>query len=115
MEQYLLLMTVVHPNVGVWQLHQYQEECVQARILLNQTLSEVLKKEVGEPTKDEIKEFKKVLYLKSKSKRRGVEEDLFEILGRMWIPTNNSEDTVWSLLLELAAVTKLLHRIQSLM
>ena len=115
MEQYILLMTVVHPNVGIYQLHQYQDECIQARIILNQTLSEVLKKEVGEDTKAEIREFKKILYLKSKSKGRGVEEDLFECLGRMWIPTNSSEDTVWSLLLQLAAVTKLLKRIKTLM
>ena len=115
MEQYLLLVTVIHPEVSVWQLHRYEEECVQARILLNQTLSEVLKKPEGENAKPEIKELKRLLYLKSQSKQRGVEEDLFEVLGRMWIPTGCSEDTVWCLLLQLAAVTKLLKRIRALM
>lgn len=115
MEQYLMLVTVVNPQVGSGQLCQYKEECEQLRILLHQTLSEVLKKEEGESTYSEIRLFKHLLYCKSKSKKRGIEEDLFEVFGRLRIPTQSSEDTVWTLLLHLAAVTKLLNKIDSLL
>ena len=115
MEQYLILLTVVKPDVGIWQLRRYETECEQLRILLNQTLTEVLKLPIGTSAYESIKELKTLLYAKSNSKKRGVPEDLYEVFGRLYIPTRNSEDAVWTLLLHLAAVTKLLKRIRALM
>ena len=115
MEQYMILFTQPHPKVSVFQLRAYKDDCTEVQALLRQTLTEVLRHPVGEPIKDEIKSFKLLLLGKSRSRRRGVEEDLFEIIGRLWIPTTRSEDTVWCLVLQLAAVNKILRRINELL